>query len=72
MYGSLFVCPKGREVLCYTPGCPSIRPSFSNFLYAELLQLPSELVETCHNKSPCCLFVHVMAVGILKLSALDF
>ena len=75
-----------RVVLCYTPGhpsvrlsvCPSVRPSVSNFLCAQLLlQFPSELFETCHNESPWCLVVHLglriwIAVCVLKLSAPDF
>ena len=67
-----------RVVLCYTPGRPSVCPSVSNFLCAQLLlQFPSELFETCHNESPWCLVVHLglriwIAVCVLKLSAPDF
>ena len=58
--------------------CPSVRPSVSNFLCAQLLlQFPSELFETCHNESPWCLVVHLglriwITVCVLKLSAPDF
>ena len=44
------VRPKGRIILY--PSRPSVPSSVSNLLCAQLLQFPSELVETCYNESP--------------------